>query len=62
MIYEPGTLQCRLLIEAKESLLTVIKSLSNVPNVEDIQSQLLCIYNELEEKHDSARSHSKSFY
>ena len=55
MTYEPGSLECRLLIEAKESLLNTIKSLSNIENVDTIQSQLLSIYNELEDLHEIRR-------
>ena len=55
MSYEPGSLECRLLIEAKENLLNAMKSLSNIKDMDNIQSQLLSIYNELEEKHEARR-------
>ena len=55
MSYEPGSLECRLLIDAKENLLNAIKSLSNIENMDKIQSQLLNIYNELEDLHEKRR-------
>tara|TARA_B100000700_G_C14957434_1_gene814679 strand:+ start:892 stop:1074 length:183 start_codon:yes stop_codon:yes gene_type:complete len=54
-MYEPSTLECRLLIEAKENLLSAMKSLSNIKNVENIQKELLSIYNQLEEIHEKKR-------
>ena len=55
MSYEPGSLECRLLIEAKENILSALKSLSNINDVENIQTRLLEIYNELEERHEVRR-------
>ena len=40
MSYEPGTLECRLLIEAKENILNAMKSLSNIKNTDTLHSQL----------------------
>ena len=56
MSYEPGSLECRLLIEAKENLLSAMQSLSNIPDLEKIKSQLLEIYNELEDMHELRRN------
>ena len=55
MSYEPGSLECRLLIDAKENLLNAMKSLKNIQNIEKIQDQLLRIYNELEDLHEIRR-------
>jgi len=55
MSYEPGSLECRLLIEAKENILNALKSLSNIENVDSIQSQLLSIYNKIEDLHEERR-------
>ena len=55
MSYEPGTLECRQLIEAKENLISAMKSLSNIEGTESIQKQLRTIYNKLEEKHEIMR-------
>ena len=55
MSYEPGSLECRLLIDAKENLLSAMKSLSNIKDMDSIQSQLLTIYNRLEEMHEERR-------
>ena len=56
MSYEPGSLDCRLLIDAKESLLNAMKSLSKIKDIDSIKDQLLSIYNELEEMHEIRRS------
>ncbi len=55
MSYEPGSLQCRLLIDAKEHLLNTIKTLTKINDMESIKTQLLDIYNELEELHEDRR-------
>ncbi len=55
MSYEPGSLECRHLIEAKENLLSAKKSLSKISNMENIEEQLLNIYNELEKMHEIRR-------
>jgi len=60
-MYEPSTLECRLLIEAKENLLSAMKSLSNIKNVESIQKELLSIYNQLEEIHEAKRKKELNF-
>ncbi len=55
MSYEPGTLECRLLIEAKENILNAMKSLSNIKNTDSLHSQLRTIYNKLENMHDAKK-------
>ena len=55
MSYEPGSLECRLLIDAKESLLNAIKSLTNIQDTKQIQIELRSIYNQLEAMHELRR-------
>ena len=55
MSYEPGSLECRLLIDAKENLLNAMKSLAKIKDIDSIKDQLLNIYNELEEMHENRR-------
>ena len=55
MSYEPGSLECRLLIEAKENLINAKISLSKIKNMESIENQLMAIYNELEKMHELRR-------
>ena len=55
MSYEPGSLECRLLIEAKENLINAKISLSKIKNMESIENQLMLIYNELEKMHELRR-------
>ncbi len=55
MSYEAGSKECRHLIDAKESILSVMKSLSGIRETESIEIQLKEIYNKLEELHDKRR-------
>ncbi len=55
MTYEPGSLECRSLIDAKENIVSAIKSLSSIDQVQHLKEQLLEIYNELEGIHDLRR-------
>ena len=55
MSYEPGSLECRLLIEAKESLLKAMQSLNGIQNIESIQAELKSIYRKLEDMHEIRR-------
>ena len=55
MSYEAGSKECRHLIDAKDSLLSVMESLSNINATENIQLELKEIYKELEEMHDKRR-------
>ena len=55
MSSEAGSTQCRGLIEAKESLINAMNSLRSIENLDDIQSTLREVYNELEKLHDSRR-------
>ncbi|WP_041710584.1 hypothetical protein [Prochlorococcus marinus] len=55
MSYEAGSKECRHLIEAKESLLLAMESLSNINSTDVLQTQIKDIYNELEVLHDKRK-------
>tara|TARA_Y100001978_G_scaffold187186_1_gene187553 strand:- start:176 stop:361 length:186 start_codon:yes stop_codon:yes gene_type:complete len=55
MSYEAGSKECRNLIDAKESLLSAMESLSEIINTESLQLQIKDIYNKLEKMHDNRR-------
>ena len=55
MSYEAGSKECRNLIDAKESLLSAMESLSEIRDTESLQLQLKDIYKTLEKMHDNRR-------
>ena len=55
MSYEAGSKECRLLIDAKESLLSAMDSISGITSTENLQLQLKDIYKTLENMHDKRR-------
>ena len=55
MSYEAGSKECRHLIEAKDSLLSAMESLSNIDSTDLLQSQIKDIYNKLEVMHDNRK-------
>ena len=55
MSYEAGSKECRHLIDAKESLLSAMESLSEIRHTENLQLQIKDIYNTLENMHDNRR-------
>ena len=55
MPYEAGSKECRHLIEAKESLLLAMESLSNIDSTDILQIQIKEIYNKLELLHDKRK-------
>tara|TARA_B100000212_G_scaffold314460_1_gene268010 strand:- start:159 stop:350 length:192 start_codon:yes stop_codon:yes gene_type:complete len=55
MSYEAGSKECRNLIDAKESLLSAMESLSEIRETENLQLQIKDIYNTLENMHDNRR-------
>ena len=55
MSYEAGSKECRNLIDAKESLLSAMESLSEIIGSENLQRQIKEIYNTLETMHDNRR-------
>tara|TARA_B100000700_G_C14888958_1_gene781769 strand:- start:367 stop:558 length:192 start_codon:yes stop_codon:yes gene_type:complete len=62
MSYEPGSPECRVLISAKESLLSAINSLNRIENVDHIKAQLKKIYQELDERHDNRKLIENDLY
>tara|TARA_Y100000589_G_scaffold251377_1_gene239736 strand:+ start:171 stop:374 length:204 start_codon:yes stop_codon:yes gene_type:complete len=55
MPYEAGSKECRNLIDAKESLLSAMESLSEIRDTENLQLQIKDIFNTLEKMHDNRR-------
>ena len=55
MSYEAGSKECRLLIEAKESLLSAMEALSDINSTDILQRQIKEIYNKLEQMHDNLK-------
>ena len=55
MAYEAGSKECRHLIEAKESLLLAMESLSKINSTDILQIQIKEIYNKLEVLHDKRK-------
>ena len=55
MPYEAGSKECRHLIEAKDSLLLAMESLSNINSTDVLQIQIKEIYNKLELMHDKRK-------
>ena len=55
MSYEAGSKECRHLIEAKESLLSAMESLSNINSTDTLQIQIKEIYSKLEIMHDNRK-------
>ena len=56
MSYEAGSKECRNLIDAKESLLSAMESLSEIRDTENLQLQIKDIYKTLENMHDNRRN------
>ena len=56
MSYEAGSKECRHLIDAKESLLLAMESLSNISSTDILQIQIRDIYNKLELMHDKRKT------
>ena len=55
MSYEAGSKECRHLIDAKESLLSAMESLSKINSTDLLQIQIKEIYNKLEVMHDKRK-------
>ena len=60
MSYEPGSPECRSLIDAKENILNAMSSLNRIDETSDIRTQLLNIYNKLESMHEARRAQEKN--
>ncbi|MEN9766152.1 hypothetical protein [Vulcanococcus sp.] len=55
MRYEPGTSECRVLINSKEQIEAMLLSLSRLENTEGIREQLRAVHGQLEALHDQVR-------
>ena len=55
MPYEPGSTQCRVLIDCKAQIETMLLTLSRIEHSEAIRSQLMEVHQELEALHDQHR-------
>ena len=56
MRYEPGSPDCRLVIEAKQSLEDVLRLIADLPHTDHMRRQLLSVYNQLEGMHELKRN------
>ncbi|PHX88205.1 MAG: hypothetical protein CK536_01975, partial [Synechococcus sp. Baikal-G1] len=52
MGYEPGSSECRLLIDSKAQIEAVLLNLDRLENTDHIRRQLVAVYNQLEGLHD----------
>ena len=55
MSYEAGSIECKRLIDAKESILLAMNALEHIKDTEKIKIQLKFIYQDLEDLHDIRR-------
>ena len=55
MTYEPGSSQCRVLIDCKAQIETMLLSLSRIDNSRHIRDQLVSVHNQLEGLHELHR-------
>jgi hypothetical protein len=56
MPYEPGSSQCRVLIDCKVQVETMLMALSRIEASAPIREQLLQVHQQLEQLHDRHRS------
>ena len=56
MPYEPGSTECRVLIDCKGQIETMLLSLEKIDNTRHIRDQLGAVYNQLEGLHELHRS------
>jgi hypothetical protein len=55
MAYEPGTSECRVLIDSKAQIESMLLSLARLDDTETIRQQLLAVHQQLETLHDQRR-------
>ena len=55
MPYEPGSPECRVLIDCKGQVEAMLLALSRIDNSESIREQLVAVHNQLESLHNSYR-------
>ncbi|MCP9859106.1 MULTISPECIES: hypothetical protein [unclassified Cyanobium] len=56
MPYEPGSTQCRVLIDCKAQIEAMLLSLERIENSRHIRDQLVAVHNQLEGLHELHRS------
>jgi hypothetical protein len=55
MPYEPGSPECRVLIDCKGQVESMLLALSRIDDSEPIRKQLVAVHNQLESLHNSYR-------
>lgn len=58
--YEPGTSECRVLINSKDQIETMLLTLGKLENTEAIREQLRSVHAQLEALHDQVREQRSS--
>jgi hypothetical protein len=56
MAYEPGTTECRVLIDCKAQIELMLLNLAKLENTDHIRQQLVAVHNQLEGLHDLRRA------
>lgn len=56
MPYEPGSTECRVLIDCKAQIEAMLLSLERIDNSRHIRDQLVSVHNQLEGLHELYRS------
>jgi hypothetical protein len=60
MPYEPGSLECRVLIDCKGQIEGMLLALARIEKSGPIRDQLVAVHNQLEALHESYRSQPQS--
>ena len=60
MSYEPGTTECRVLINSKDAVETMLLNLGRLQGTESILQQLRQVHQQLEKLHDQRRQQVES--
>ena len=55
MAYEPGTTDCRVLIDSKAQIEAILLNLAKLEHTDHIRQQLVGVYNQLEGLHELRR-------
>lgn len=57
MSYEPGSTECRVLIDCKAQVESMLLALARIDNTRHIRDQLVSVHNQLEGLHELHRKH-----
>lgn len=60
MAYEPGTSECRVLIDSKAQIESMLLNLARLDDTETIRQQLRAVHQQLELLHDQRRLQRRS--